>query len=468
MQRLEKINVFSIFCQLDYVFFLYLSCEVKTFYLFCKSFDLGENVNKRKVAIETLGCRLNISESGTFADQFRERGYEIGKLRENVDVVLINTCCVTQKAEATCRNLIRKAKTKAKDAKIVVVGCYAQTAYEEIKNNLDVDLVLGSFEKSNLFKYLDEIETANSIHVDKNKKFFSSRSTKAEGHTRAFLKIQDGCNYVCSYCIIPRARGESQSLPVVDVLKEAALVLDEGFKEIIITGVNIGDYQDDGQNLLALIHELLELKKLERLRLSSIEPNILTKNFLSSLASNTKIMDHFHVPLQSGDDEILGKMRRKYNTKDYEQVVTNIKKYFPSAGIGADVIVGFPGETNWHYQNTKKLIESLPITHLHVFPFSKRKKTLAYNMPDEVNDKIKKDRVLELIALGEKKINQFAKDQEGKTFRVLFEKRNKNGFFEGFTSNFLNVLLETSMNLNNQIKEVKIKNAIQDDLIGEI
>ena len=449
-----------------YFFCIYLA-KSKPFIYSAKVLVWGVNVSKRKVAIETLGCRLNISESGTFADQFRERGYEIGKLRENVDVVLINTCCVTQKAEATCRNLIRKAKTKAKGARIVVVGCYAQTAYEEIKKNLDVDLVLGSFEKSNLFKYLDEIEATDSIHVDKNKKFFSSRSTKAEGHTRAFLKIQDGCNYVCSYCIIPRARGDSQSLPVADVIKEATLVLNEGFKEIIITGVNIGDYQDNSQNLLDLIHKLLELKKLERLRLSSIEPNILTKNFLSSIATNEKIMDHFHVPLQSGDDEILSKMRRKYNVKDYAQVINNIKKYFPSAGIGADVIVGFPGETDWHYQNTKKLIESLPITHLHVFPFSKRKKTLAYNMPDEVNDKIKKDRVMELIALGEKKINQFAKDQEGKTFKVLFEKRNKNGFFEGFTPNFLNVLQETNEDLNNQVKEVKIKQAIQNDLIGE-
>ncbi|OFZ49146.1 MAG: tRNA (N(6)-L-threonylcarbamoyladenosine(37)-C(2))-methylthiotransferase MtaB [Bdellovibrionales bacterium RIFOXYB1_FULL_37_110] len=426
------------------------------------------NVNQKKVAIETLGCRLNISESGTFADQFRERGYAIGKLRENVDVVLINTCCVTQKAEATCRNLIRKAKNQAPKAKIVVVGCYAQTAYDDIKKNLDVDLVLGSFEKSYLFKYLDEIEATHAIHVEKNKNFFSSRSTKAEGHTRAFLKIQDGCNYVCSYCIIPRARGESRSLPVHEVLKEATLVIDEGFKEIIITGVNIGDYKDGDKNLLDLTNALLLLKKLERLRLSSIEPNMLTKDFLQTLASNHKVMDHFHVPLQSGDDEILQKMRRKYEVKDYEQVIKNIKAYFPNAGVGADVIVGFPGETNQHYQNTKKLIEALPITHLHVFPFSKRKKTLAFSMPDEVNDKVKKDRVLELIEIGEKKLIQFAKDQEGKTFKVLFEKRNKNGFFEGFTSNFLNVLLETKEDLNNQIIKVKIKKAVRDDLLGEI
>ena len=425
-------------------------------------------MNKKKVAIETLGCRLNISESGTFADQFRERGYEIGKLRENVDIVLINTCCVTQKAEATCRNLIRKAKTKASKAKIIVVGCYAQTAYEEIKKNLDVDLVLGSFEKSNLFKYLDEIEATPSIHIEKSKNFFSSRSTKAEGHTRAFLKIQDGCNYVCSYCIIPRARGESQSLPINKVIKEATLVLNEGFKEIIITGVNIGDYVDGDKNLLTLTHELLRLPKLERLRLSSVEPNVLTESFLSSLSSNQKVMDHFHVPLQSGDDEILQKMRRKYRARDYENVIKNIKTYFPNAGVGADVIVGFPGETNQHYQNTKKLIETLPITHLHVFPFSKRKKTLAYNMPDEVNDKVKKDRVLELIELGEKKLFQFAKAQEGKICKVLFEKKNKNGFFEGFTSNFLNVLLDTVEDVNNKIIEVKIKKAMQDNLLGEI
>lgn len=425
-------------------------------------------MERLNVAIETLGCRLNISESGTFADQFKELGHEVGKIRENMDLVLINTCSVTEKAEATCRNIIRKAKKVSPKARIVVVGCYAQTAADEIKEKLEVDLVLGSFEKNNLFEYLKELDGNKHIHVEKNDSFFTSRSTKAEGHTRAFLKIQDGCNYVCSYCIIPRARGKSRSLNMEEVLREANLILDEGFKEIIITGVNIGDYHDGDKGLKELLSEILKLDRLERLRLSSIEPNILDEDFIKMLCESKKVMNHFHVPLQNGDDEILKSMRRKYSVSEYKTVIQNIKKYFPEAGIGADVIVGFPGETDQQYQNTKNLIEEMPITHLHVFPFSARKKTIAYNMDGKVHDQTKKDRAKELILIGEKKLEDFLKEQVGKSFKVLFEQRNKEGHFTGFTPHYLKVKVRTNYELNNLIKDVKIVDSMGDTLIGEL
>ncbi len=428
--------------------------------------------NQKLVAIKSIGCRLNISEAGTFAKAFEEDGHLIVPFGQKADVILINTCTVTERAEATCRNLIRKARKSSPDAKIIVAGCYAQTSSDdEVITSERVDLVLGSFEKSRVFDYLVEIEREQKrlVRVSRSDEFFSSATSSAEGHTRAFLKIQDGCNYVCSYCIIPRARGCSRILPISDVLNEAGKLVDGGFKEIILTGVNIGEYKtDDGKNLYHLVEKLVELNGLERIRISSVEPNTITDELLSMMKESKKCMNHFHLPLQSGDDEILGLMRRKYTAQDYVKIVEKVKKYFPHAGIGADVIVGFPGEERIHYENTKSLIEKLPITHLHVFPFSRRKGTTAWNMEDTVHSLEKKERVQDLISLGEKKLNKFALGILESSGRVLFEKRDHDGYFGGYTSNYLRVKVKTDRNLKNSIEDVYFTNVENGVLYGEI
>ncbi|CAN0021315.1 unnamed protein product, partial [Chrysoparadoxa australica] len=323
-----------------------------------------ENQPKR-VSFHTLGCRLNFSETGSIAQGFKDRGYDVVDFGEPADVSFINTCTVTDGADSSCRNLIRKAHRASPEGKIVVAGCYAQMDAPRITKMTGVDLVLGTSEKYKVFEYLDE-DQEDVIHIDKTASFYGAATSEADGHTRAFLKIQDGCNYVCSFCIIPQARGRSRALPIKDALNEAKSVLAKGFQEIVLTGVNIGEYEaNTGERLSDLITELFALDGLKRLRLGSVEPNTFTDELLDVLASSSKFMEHFHIPLQSGDDEILKQMRRKYDVEFYRKVIGKIIARFPDAGVGADMIAGFPGETEEQFQNTFNLVKELPITHFH-------------------------------------------------------------------------------------------------------
>ncbi len=422
----------------------------------------------KKVALHTLGCRLNLSETGSIAQGFVDRGYEIVPFGETADVVFVNTCTVTDQADSSCRQLIRKAHRSSPEGRIVVAGCYAQMDPETIKAMQGVDLVLGTSEKYKVFDYLEE-EADQVVRTDKTAEFYGAATTPSDSHTRAFLKIQDGCNYVCSFCIIPQARGRSRAISVAEALSEGRKLTDQGFKEIVLTGVNIGEYETaSGEKLVDLVSGLLNLEGLERLRLSSVEPNTLTDELIELLRSSPKFMDHFHIPLQSGDDEILSSMRRKYTVADYEKVIAKVMKAFPEAGIGADVIVGYPGEKEEQFKRTFELMRRLPLTHFHVFPYSKRKNTLASRMETQIPFAVKKERVKTLMMLGEAKLSLFSEDQIGRESLVLFEKRGKDGLYSGHTTNYVKVKVQTQEELNNQIRRVHLTEMKNGELLGKL
>jgi len=414
----------------------------------------------KRVVLHTLGCRLNFSETGSIAQGFVDRGYEIVEMGQPADLVFLNTCTVTDGADSTCRNLIRKARTSAPDAKIVVAGCYAQMEAEKIRKMEGVDLILGTSEKYRVFDHLDRLdddsEEETQVHIDKSDEFWGASTSLADTHTRAFLKIQDGCNYVCSFCIIPFARGRSRTQPIKDVIAEAKTLLTQGFKEVVLTGVNVGEYEStSGEKLSELCRELTELPGLERLRLSSVEPNTITRELLEVLKASGKYMDHFHIPLQSGSDAVLKNMRRKYDSSRYKEVLAMVKDYFPKAAIGADIIAGFPGETEEQFLATFNLLREGPVTHFHVFPFSKRQNTTAAKLPDQISSAEKKRRVRDLIMLGEAKLDNFARELSGERMNVLFESQ-KDGWWEGHAPHFIKVRVRSTANLSNQILPVTV------------
>lgn len=425
------------------------------------------NLTSKKVAFHTLGCRLNFSESGSIAQGFVDRGYEVVDFGNQADVVFLNTCTVTDGADSTCRNLIRKAQASSPEAKIVVAGCYAQMEADKIKNMQGVDLILGTSEKYKVFDYLDS-ESEQEVHIDKSSDFWGAATTLADSHTRAFLKIQDGCNYVCSFCIIPFARGRSRTISVEDAIKEAKELATKGFKEIVLTGVNIGEYEAiSGEKLTDLVKLIADIPTVERLRLGSVEPNTMTRELLETLKATGKYQDHFHIPMQSGSDAILTSMRRKYNSTQYKEIISMVRSYFPQAAFGADVIVGYPGETEEQFLETFNLLRTLPITHFHVFPYSKRKGTTASKMDNHIQTSVKKDRVRTLMMLGDAKLDEFSANFVGNTTNVLFE-NEVDGFWEGYSSNYLRVRVKSTENLKNEIRSVRVDSYVGGKLIGTI
>ncbi len=338
---------------------------------------------------------------------------------------------------------------------MVVAGCYAQMEAEKIKTMQGVDLILGTNEKYKVFDYLEE-EDETAIKIDKMTEFWGAATTEADNHTRAFLKIQDGCNYICSFCIIPHARGRSRTISIEDATNESKNLISRGFKEIVLTGVNIGEYANSsGERLEDLILSLTNIDGLKRLRLGSVEPNTMSESLVRTLKGSGVYQDHFHIPLQSGSDEILKSMRRKYDVAFYKETIAMVQSYFPDASFGADIIVGYPGESEEDFQKTYNLLKELPIVHFHVFPYSKRQKTTAAKLDNHIQADVKKARVKTLIALGESKQESFAKKLVGSKQSVLFE-NERDGIFEGYTSNYVKVRLSSSQNIKNQILDVKI------------
>lgn len=423
--------------------------------------------SKKKVAFHTLGCRLNFSESGSIAQGFVDRGYEVVDFGHPADVVFLNTCTVTDGADSTCRNLIRKAQNSSPEAKIVVAGCYAQMEADKIKAMEGVDLILGTSEKYKVFEYLDSEDTLQ-VHIDKSSEFFGAATTLADSHTRAFLKIQDGCNYVCSFCIIPFARGRSRAISVKEALNEAKSLAQSGFKEIVLTGVNIGEYESaSGEKLVDLVKAVVDLPEIQRLRLGSVEPNTMTRDLLETLKASGKCQDHFHIPLQSGSDVILSSMRRKYRISDYQEIQKMVQEYFPNAAFGADVIVGYPGETEEEFLKTFNFLRNSPITHFHVFPYSKRKGTTAAKLENQIQSAVKKERVRTLMMLGEAKLDEYSANMVGKESEVLFE-AEADGYWEGYSSNYLRVKVKSAEDLKNQIRPVRMTTYVGGKLLGDI
>lgn len=399
----------------------------------------------RSVSIHTLGCKLNFAESGTLERQFRDHQYDVVPFGAPSDVTVINTCTVTEEADRKCRQVVRRAIRLNPDTFVVVTGCYAQLEPEEIAAIPGVDVVLGANEKLQLFRYVEAFQKRESTQIsvsciDDVETFGPAYATG--DRTRAFLKIQDGCDYICSFCTIPFARGKSRSANIVDVVRQAHEIGDAGYKEIVISGVNIGLFgQDTGERLIDLIAALDNVESIERFRISSIEPNLLTDEIIEFVTESQRFMPHFHMPLQSGDDEILGKMKRRYRSKRYKDRVLKIKEVMPHACIGVDVIVGFPGETDDHFQRTLHLLTELPVSYLHVFTYSERPLSSASSVETGLSvpksERSRRNKVLRMHS--EKKRAAFYNEHLGTSRTVLWEHSEKNGYQLGFTDNYIRV-----------------------------
>jgi len=441
------------------------------------SFNLNktsQNYAMRKVSFYTIGCKLNFAETSTISEEFKKRGFEIVEFGEPADVCVINTCSVTENADRDCRRIVRKALKVSPNAFIIVTGCYAQLRPDEIAKIEGVDLILGSNEKFKIFDFVGDFHKNYHAQIfvspiSEISEFHIASSTPTSDRTRAFLKVQDGCDYNCSYCTIPLARGESRSPEVNIILEKAKTLAQLGYKEIVLSGVNVGDYgRKIGTNLFELVKELEKIDGIERIRISSIEPNLLTEEMIDYFISSEKICNHFHIPLQSGSDEILRKMRRRYNSELYRRRIEYIKSKDPDACIGADVIVGFPGESEKHFETTYNFISDLPISYLHVFTYSERPNTDAVNLLGKVPIEERHKRSEMLRNLGLKKKMAFYRQMVGKEFDVLWESEVKDGKMFGFTRNYVKVGVPYNPSLVNKIVPVKVVGVENLVAIGEI
>jgi len=415
----------------------------------------------RKAAFHTLGCKLNFSETSTLARQLGEAGYARVHLDDAPDVVVINTCSVTDHADAKCRNAVRRAMQSNPEAFVVVVGCYAQLKPSEITQIEGVDLVLGAGEKFNLAEHLEgaskgEEARALAGEIKEVRDFVPGFSSG--DRTRTFLKVQDGCNYFCAFCTIPLARGRSRSATVADTVREAQKAVAAGAKEIVLTGVNIGDFGTaHGETLLDLIQALDGLDGVTRFRISSIEPNLLTDEIIAFVGQSERFQPHFHIPLQSGSDNILSAMRRRYRTELYRNRIARIRELMPEASIGVDVIVGFPGETDEEFMATVDFIKSLEISYLHVFTYSERPNTTALRIDDIVPVPVRKERNKTLRNLSLKAQRAQYEANLGKTVEVLFEDAEEDGLRMGYTSNYVRVAVPSAEVEGNVVRAVSLK-----------
>ena len=423
----------------------------------------------KKVAFHTLGCKLNFSETSTIKRDFLSRGFKYVSFSDIADIYVLNTCSVTENADKEARKIIRKAKKINPNSLIAVIGCYAQLKPEEISDIKEVDLVLGASEKFNLLDHLDLFESNKEktvLHSSINyiKEFKPSFSSN--DRTRSYLKVQDGCDYSCTFCTIPLARGASRSSTVSKTLMSAKQAISSGAREIVLTGVNIGDFGvNSHEKFIDLLVSLNDLNDLDRIRISSIEPNLLSNEIIEFCAKSKKVMPHFHIPLQSGSSRILKLMRRKYQTSLYKERIEHIKSLIPHACIGADIIVGFPSETDDDFQKSYDFIESLNISYLHVFSYSERQNTKAIKIKNKVSKTKKAERSLAMRELSKELKLSFEKSFVGSTRKVLFEYQIDNQWF-GHTDNYLPVRVNTKENLKNSIESVNIVNSVKNYLIG--
>ncbi len=415
---------------------------------------------KKKIAFHTLGCKLNFSETSSLAAMFDKDKYEIVDFKDDADIYVINTCTVTSNADKKSRNTIYKAIKKDNKAMVIAIGCYSQLHADELKNTAGVDLILGSDEKFKLQEYIENYGKKNTrLHVNEHKNIKSFLPAYSSGdRTRSFLKVQDGCDYFCTYCAVPYARGKSRNMPVKNIITQAKEIAEKEIKEIILTGVNIGDFgKTSGESFLDLIKELDKVEGIERYRISSIEPNLLTEDIIRFVAESKKFMPHFHIPLQSGCNKILNLMKRRYKRELFTEKTKTILKYIPDAGIGADIIVGFPFETDKDFNETYDFISSLNVSYIHVFTYSERNNTKAAGFAGKVDAGIKKERSKLLHNLSENIKQNFAKQNMHKTAKVLFEKYNDNGKMYGFTENYIRVQTEYNPEIINKIIPVRLE-----------
>ncbi|WP_271784389.1 tRNA (N(6)-L-threonylcarbamoyladenosine(37)-C(2))-methylthiotransferase MtaB [Aquimarina algiphila] len=430
---------------------------------------------RKKVAFYTLGCKLNFSETSTIARSFVDEGFDRVDFSENADIYVINTCSVTENADKRFKTIVKQAQKVNPDAFVAAVGCYAQLKPEELVEVDGVDLVLGATEKFKITDYINDLSKnefgeVHSCEIEEADFYVGSYSIG--DRTRAFLKVQDGCDYKCTYCTIPLARGISRSDTLDNVLKNAKEISEKGIKEIVLTGVNIGDYgkgefgnKKHEHTFYELVTALDQVDGIERLRISSIEPNLLKNETIDFVAKSRTFVPHFHIPLQSGNDEILKLMRRRYLTNLYVDRVIKIKEVMPHACIGVDVIVGFPGETDDHFLDTYNFLSQLDISYLHVFTYSERDNTVAAKLDDAVPQNVRKKRSKMLRGLSAKKRRAFYESQLGTERTVLFESENKEGYIHGFTENYVKVKMPWNPSYVNTMHDVLLKDIDEDGMV---
>jgi threonylcarbamoyladenosine tRNA methylthiotransferase MtaB len=429
----------------------------------------------KRASLHTLGCRLNQAETTVLAARLQRDGYRIVEFGKPTDLLVLNTCSVTEEAERTCRYVIRKTLKHSPDAFIAVTGCYAQTGVQELRTNPGIDLIVGNQFKSDLPSFLPAPEALRKQPAPEvlhtriiSREDFTLPEYGEPDSTRALLKIQDGCNVMCSFCLIPFARGHERSRLWKDVIREATALVANGYKEIVLTGVNVGQYRQDGVDLVGLITHLEGIEGLIRIRISSIEPTTITTALLELMASSSKLCPYLHIPLQSGDDTILSSMNRPYNVGEYIRLIHQAAAAIPHLGLGTDLMVGFPGETEEAFEHTLAIVRELPFSYFHVFTYSPRPGTAAMKLPDPVPIAVARRRAKKLTELSRLKRRAFAERYIGSTMSVLFESGSTDGFRFGTTADFLKVAVPSNTDLANHLKKVRIIGASDSWAVGQL
>ena len=429
----------------------------------------------KKVASHALGCKVNQYESEAIAELFAQKGYEIVDIDEWADIYIINTCTVTNFGDKKSRQLIRKVKRQNPEAVVAAIGCYAQTAPDEIKNIEGVNLIIGTKGRKDIVdlveSYVPEMGVVSTVgQIAKEREFEHLTISKLADRTRAYLKIQDGCSQFCSYCIIPYARGPIRSRDPEDIMDEVKVLAENGFKEIILTGIHVASYGKDlkGVTLLDVIKRVQEQEGIERIRFSSVEPNIVTEEFASELSKLDKVCDHFHLSLQSGCDRTLKRMNRKYDAAGYERAVEILRKYFPNVAITTDIIAGFPDETDEDFEKSLEFAKKIGFAKIHSFPYSPKRGTPAAVMPNQILNAVKNERTSRLIEASDRMADEFIKSFEGKVMPVLYEREIEHNIYEGYTTNYIRVLSESSENIKNKILDTEIVSSEDEKAIGRI
>ena len=428
----------------------------------------------KKVSFYTLGCKVNRYETEAMSELFEKSGYEICDFDSYADIYVINTCTVTAMSDRKSRGIIRRAKKHNPNSIVVVTGCYAQTNPDAVAQIEGVNIIIGTQDRGNIVALCEQAESNSQIQcvsdIMHTHNFENLSVTSHHDRTRAFIKIQEGCNQFCSYCIIPYARGPVRSREEDEVIKEAKNLVNNGYTEIVFAGIHVASYGIDNGNfgLLSLLKKANDIENLKRIRLSSIEPMTLDESFISGLADCTKLCHHFHLSLQSGCDETLKRMNRKYTSKEYEDIVSGIRKHYPDAAVTTDIMVGFPGETDEEFEKTAEFVKKIKFADAHIFKYSQREGTPAAKMKNQVASEIKEKRSKVLIDLCAKSRDNFISSYIGKSVEVLFEQPCEKGLFEGKTSNYITVKVKTDENLSGIYKEVKITGIENGCAVGEI
>ena len=428
----------------------------------------------KKVAFYTLGCKVNQYETEAMLELFEKEGYEKAETEDYADVYVINTCTVTHMSDRKSRQYIRRMKKKNPDAIIAVVGCYSQVSPEEILSIDEVNLVMGTNDRKKIVEEVKKIDASRKVStvddIMKVKAFEEIEINKTNGKTRAFLKIQDGCDRYCSYCIIPYARGRVRSRDLESIVKEVENLAANGYKEVVLTGIHVASYGKDIKEtdikLLDVIKQINDIEGIERIRLSSVEPILFTDEFVEAVSAMDKVCPHYHLSLQSGCDETLKRMKRRYTTEEYKTIVDRLRAAIPNVSITTDVIVGFPGETNEEFDKTYEFLKDIELTHMHVFKYSPRKGTPAATMENQVDPSTKHDRSEKLLQLNEENFNKFGQKMLDKEFNVLFEQKVGDNKYEGLTENYVKVIVESDNDISEQILKVKIKDVKNEFLEG--